>query len=954
MSLKEMKDISLKIIEISLTQRLLSALSPSGKIEQNPRRFTCLGRLLTDGEYFHLPDEKREISDEEKAKIRASLLKKASSLPTDDRLKIMRTFAILYWDWAKEYQQEHGDGDKKLTDGAKTCYSSANFLWRLILTDSSLRNHFTREHDIGDTKVTEETYKETCEKVVDEILRHHLEWAKEWTRKSDLEGARFHYKCLCGWDRFVDDFFREHPKILRIITDPELWYSYKTLELDISTPIREVIEEAILLMEEAQTTEEKMKYRKALEKIRTTLRWLNSLSGSFDSDEAGTIQKRSNDLISEWVSDILSDANKHLNNPDIDSLPQGISKDFEGALFIVEPAIEVMHDNRRLLLFSVKQRNEWGYQLAIAKHHDQAREIIEKAISRAGTLAEKYLREGDSLEPDNQAVYLTYSLAWQLEEQHDKVMGYLEQCKRWGGKEEEIKFQMQRQLIHQAIEEERYGDALNIIDSMDSSHKSDEQIKQLRAACYFKRGINKAGDANIKAGEINKSSESFFDAWLERRQPKFDEVERIYRDAYEDMCRAEKLVSSNERDIIAGYRKQLEEVKDEVRYHIILNAAHKILEDGKEKYFMRILSPLETVPDDSEAWESARAIGSNLHFQIGVNLANKSDYSSAEIHMQKALELNPYEPLLKSQMSGFYEAYAYWEVKQANDKLDSIASNTARFIDEYTDRSRGSDLSLAERNLKSAVRHIKLAYENALSSDPKQIQRQLLDMVKSIGADIPLDKLMEKLDTKKSLMKDMEHIEEAYKDIRINLLVRAAHNVIEKDAKKHYKVFIRLLENVPKSHRQIKIIDQLLAGFNFRLGIQEANNGNYRKAIKYLEDALSFDPGNKVIKEQLEMVRRIMSEEEIVKKFIKAQKEFESGNYEEARRLTESIPRDFSHYNEVRQFLGVVYFKLGEKAISTDMDEAIRYLDEAVEMTEHHPDVVRLRDMLKAALRRRY
>ena len=56
-------------------------------------------------------------SEEEKDKIWKSLLEETSSLPADDRLKIMRAFAILYWDWARECQHKHGDGDKKLTSG---------------------------------------------------------------------------------------------------------------------------------------------------------------------------------------------------------------------------------------------------------------------------------------------------------------------------------------------------------------------------------------------------------------------------------------------------------------------------------------------------------------------------------------------------------------------------------------------------------------------------------------------------------------------------------------------------------------------------------------------------------------------------------------------------------------------------------------------------------------------
>ncbi len=168
-------------------------------------------------------------------------------------------------------------------------------------------------------------------------------------------------------------------------------------------------------------------------------------------------------------------------------------------------------------------------------------------------------------------------------------------------------------------------------------------------------------------------------------------------------------------------------------------------------------------------------------------------------------------------------------------------------------------------------------------------------------------------------------------------LLGAAHVALEKDQHAHYERLGALLRECPKGHAAKRVADSFGAAIFFRMGIQQLNQDHLEAAQKSLEIAAGLDPGNATIGEQLKIVKDLRREEKPRKALLDAQKAFKQQDYDSARRLAESIPRDFSHYDNVRQLLTVVYFKLGEAAIGAkNLDEAIRCTERALTHDPQH------------------
>ena len=206
-------------------------------------------------------------------------------------------------------------------------------------------------------------------------------------------------------------------------------------------------------------------------------------------------------------------------------------------------ALDVMPDNLRLLSFAVRQYNDYSYELAIANRRDEARKVVAVGYRLALHLGETHLKEGDALNPENQVVYLACHLAYQLESETDKEMACLEECRRWGGSNEEIKLQILRQRARQAIEQDEYDEALRILESADPRNARKPEILQLRAVCYFRRGFAVAECAGKMGAQLASSPDCFLGAWQDRKRSgdNLETMEELYGQSLQDMRQAAEL-----------------------------------------------------------------------------------------------------------------------------------------------------------------------------------------------------------------------------------------------------------------------------------------------------------------------------------------------------------------------------------------------------------------------------
>ena len=150
--------------ELARLRQLLSMLSPGPEWMADPRRFYCLKDLLNgDLEGF------RSDAGQAVEQARTMLLGRSRQLPPAAVLPGLRALAILHWEWATD-----SPAAKRASREASSCYEFATFLWRHVLTDQAFWQPFTE-----DQQVEKQHLEEVRRRIVDDILVHHLEKAKQ-------------------------------------------------------------------------------------------------------------------------------------------------------------------------------------------------------------------------------------------------------------------------------------------------------------------------------------------------------------------------------------------------------------------------------------------------------------------------------------------------------------------------------------------------------------------------------------------------------------------------------------------------------------------------------------------------------------------------------------------------------------------------------------------------------
>ena len=130
-------------------QKLISMLTPHSEWPVSTRRYHCLRDVLSDDTDIDTGIEvipgKWEIEE-----IQSILLNKTNLLPGAQRLNVLRTLGILYWEWA----QSNGD-EEWYEEEVRKSYSMANFLWKHLLTDDAFWSYFAQEHVVKDEHLDE-------------------------------------------------------------------------------------------------------------------------------------------------------------------------------------------------------------------------------------------------------------------------------------------------------------------------------------------------------------------------------------------------------------------------------------------------------------------------------------------------------------------------------------------------------------------------------------------------------------------------------------------------------------------------------------------------------------------------------------------------------------------------------------------------------------------------------
>jgi len=675
--------------------------------------------------------------------------------------------------------------------------------------------------------------------IIEHILRYHLEEAKECYRVGDQDGCSFHAQRLESW------------------TDPP-------------APLSEV--------PPADQGDETMAV-------------------------ARSIQSRANGMFNAWLSEFLHRGSEQLREPEaIERLGGTLSHDFEGAINIIRKPLEVFPENLRLLKFTVVQYTELAHELALAEKYDEARQAVAEGCTLAQRLAELHLKPGDSVHPDNQAVCLILQLAYNLETDSEKEMRYLEQCQHWGGKTEQIEFQITRQRARQALDENLYTEALQVLDTLDPADAQRRDIVQLRTAAYFRRGISAVEEAQTMAVELASRPREFFNALRDpgaaHAEKGLAAVEDGYRRGMGDLQRAAELEPNM--DVIRKNIEAVNELLDEGRFHLILRASHQVLEDDISACYEDVAAVATMVPHDCELGQVAKSLSVAALLRLGVDAANDRRFEQSEQWFERAIELEPEQEIVAGQFAQLYVVWAQSLVVACREPFESLETRPGEML-----KAAGSGFRAIGGKIKSHQARMNKLLARARSIAPA-------------GTAAEIDEAI-------AHMPDLA-------DIQVNSLMAGAAKALEDDQSEYYLGFAEALLKVADNGRTGGAARHMAAACYFRLGIRTANEDKLQQAVAYLDEARKLDPDTELIQEQYELVGRMAREEPMISDFRQAQKAFEKNDFDTAMRLCKHIPSGFSHAGEVREFMALICNRLQDQAMKKeDLKTAMRYARQAVE-----------------------
>ena len=405
------------------------------------------------------------------------------------------------------------------------------------------------------------------------------------------------------------------------------------------------------------------------------------LADRFSPAFAGAIHAEAESLTTAWVSDLLRRATEQLDDAQaLQGLPQGISRDFTGALEAIQPALDIVPDNLRLLAFAVRQRNDYAYELAVADRREEAHEAIEQGCVLARRLAEKHLAPGQPLNAENQAVSLAFKLASRLERDPSRGRKYLEECERWGGSSEQLEFQILRQRAHEAIDQKDYEQALESLDTLEAQSPGHHEVRELRALCCHEMGYDTSRRADELRARLAASPELFLRACRGAGDETFETVDELYRRALTHLRRAAELAPKEDaiRETIAATEK----ARREAPLHAAIDAAREVLEGEAESCYDAVLNALESVPADFDRAPEAARTRAALLSRTGAAAADAGRFDEAEGHLRKAVDIDPSDELTRSRLAALYLDWAYAHVADARKCFERVGGSAAAFLRE--------------------------------------------------------------------------------------------------------------------------------------------------------------------------------------------------------------------------------------------------------------------------------
>ena len=386
--------------------------------------------------------------------------------------------------------------------------------------------------------------------------------------------------------------------------------------------------------------------------------------------------------------------------------------------------------------------------------------------------------------------------------------------------------------------------------------------------------------------------------------------------------------------------KELRNEMDQVGVRIRMDQAQAYIQTDEFEKAVEVLHEID-LEKHPEAQKSVHSLLAVTHFQWGMHFANLANRETEDLlkkkilqkiekttqminavaflkeardHMAEALKYEPGQPVLTQTLEELDEEVKYrpygvktqlgiecFEKGDYDNALTALDGKMPKDFPGYGTVIQIRAGSYFRRAIEHANREhfasavADMQHAHALVPD-NEVVREQLEELERIKTDFPHIKAMQKAET-----------------------------LLEKE--KYYEA-LNAMEDIPGTFGNYDRVRNLRAVCEFRIGIDHANSGNLEEAIEHVEKAAKYNPGEPVIRQQLNTLYEIQRR----------------GGFASIERHNRAVQKAHEVIEELNKHSS------RNPLTPTQGYQLLAKLEEAVTESDGDPQIVALRDQLQQAL----
>jgi tetratricopeptide (TPR) repeat protein len=349
---------------------------------------------------------------------------------------------------------------------------------------------------------------------------------------------------------------------------------------------------------------------------------------SDDQDKINWIAREANKVLDEWCVNLQNQAIKELNNAEIIKiLPEGIRKNYEGGLHILEPFIALNISIARILTLALDWYNDWSDDLSVLKKAEELKKLVESARLVADQLIPLCSKE-QAYTQENRVISQHYLYRGYVLDDPELSKQVYEESLAWNPANIDAEYLLERVSsyllyiwpILEYKSKKEFDKAYEALDVTELKIRDKNIIQELRSAVYFQHGVTLADEGKYREA-LALAKKSY--------QLDPDEASKQFVEAMEKMAPEEGNIR-------------------------LIEQAEEALRQGQ---YNQVIQYASGVPKSSWSFDEASNLQAVAYLQRGIAIINYGDLERGEADIEYALMIcsdMEMQKDIKKQLSVFY------------------------------------------------------------------------------------------------------------------------------------------------------------------------------------------------------------------------------------------------------------------------------------------------------------